>query len=34
MKCPHCGIEMLRKTAVQWVCRNPKCPKYDKETKK
>nr|DAN22131.1 MAG TPA_asm: Ogr/Delta-like zinc finger protein [Bacteriophage sp.] len=34
MKCPCCGIEMLRKTAAQWVCRNPKCIKYDKEKKK
>ena len=30
MKCPCCGIEMLRKTAAQWVCRNPKCIKYDR----
>ena len=34
MKCPCCGIEMLRKTAAQWVCRNPKCIKYNKEKKK
>ena len=33
MKCPYCGIEMLRTTSAQWVCRNPKCIKYDKETK-
>lgn len=28
MKCPVCGIEMQKKTADQWICRNPKCIKY------
>ena len=27
MKCPVCGIEMKKKTATEWVCRNPKCVK-------
>ena len=27
MKCPVCGIEMTRKAAGVWVCRNPKCGK-------
>lgn len=25
MKCPKCGIEMTRKTAGEWECRNPRC---------
>lgn len=25
MKCPKCGIEMTKKAAGLWVCRNPKC---------
>ena len=30
MKCPKCGIEMQKKTAAVWECRNPKCSKGDK----
>lgn len=28
MKCPKCGIEMTKKNAVEWECRNPKCVRY------
>ena len=26
LKCPKCGIEMTRRTAGEWACRNPRCP--------
>ena len=25
VKCPVCGIEMKKKSATEWVCRNPRC---------
>lgn len=28
MVCPVCKIEMTRKSATEWVCRNPRCVKY------
>lgn len=28
MKCPTCGIEMTKKDANTWECRNPKCVRY------
>lgn len=28
MKCPKCGIEMIRKSKTEWVCRNAKCVCY------
>lgn len=33
MICPVCKIEMRRKTADTWECRNPKCIMYGKEQK-
>ena len=33
MKCPVCGIEMMRRTRTVWVCRNKKCVKYQAKTK-
>ena len=33
MKCPKCGIEMVRVKAGQWMCRNTKCPEHKKEEK-
>lgn len=26
MKCPVCGIEMVRISPDTWKCRNPRCP--------
>jgi len=34
MKCPICQIEMRKKNAAEWVCRNPKCTAHKKEEKK
>lgn len=37
MVCPVCGIEMTKRTATEWVCRNPRCVRYPapkKEEKK
>ena len=36
MVCPVCKIEMTKRTATEWVCRNPRCvrcPKPKKEEK-
>lgn len=30
MKCPKCGMEMLREREGKWICRNPRCPDKDK----
>jgi len=34
MVCPKCGIEMTRKNATEWVCRNPQCAMYPPPEKK
>ena len=34
MKCPKCGIEMTKKNAAEWECRNPKCVRYQGGKKK
>lgn len=39
MICPNCGTEMLvycrdEEGRPVYVCRNPKCPEYDKRLKK
>ena len=34
MKCPKCGIEMTKKDANTWECRNPKCVSYPRGEKK
>ena len=34
MVCPVCGIEMTKKSATEWVCRNPRCVRYPKPEKK
>lgn len=28
MKCPVCGIEMRKKNAEEWECRNPRCVRF------
>ena len=34
MKCPRCGIEMVRVKAGEWKCRNVKCTEHKKEESK
>jgi len=34
MKCPVCGIEMMKKNATEWVCRNKRCVRYPAPEKK
>lgn len=34
MVCPVCKIEMTKKNATEWVCRNPKCVRYPAPEKK
>lgn len=39
MKCPACGVEMMLFQKDQqgkpvYVCRNPRCPQFDKRLKK
>lgn len=34
MTCPVCGIEMTKKNATEWVCRNPRCVRYPAPEKK
>ena len=37
MKCPKCGIEMIRKKLMDgrsvWICRNPRCSGHGREMK-